>query len=177
MILHQSLKAGGWVRNSNGGGSNTSKGISAQFVECDFKVNPDITSHDQTAYFVDSRGPRPGMCSRDVHPAHPLHGDNERVGGHRQAAQEYDLRIQQAHEVCGFAERFRPGCWNFRRPRFFKHAVNFDSWSCLAPQFSSRKTSIRKREKYSIHSNTSTETFSMVCNLTESVNMVSSARF
>ena len=46
---------------------------------------------------------------------HHLHGGDERVGGHRQAAQD-DFRIQQAHEVRDYAARFRPGYWIFLSP-------------------------------------------------------------
>ena len=46
---------------------------------------------DQTARFVDSRRHQPGMRSGDASPPQHLHRDDERVGDHRQAAQESRL--------------------------------------------------------------------------------------
>ena len=149
------------IHNREEGGSNTLKGINAKVLDCNSKsilVSPpnscwrrsNSTSRRQSSTMGRLR---PGMRSGDVPPLHHLHGDDERAGGHRQAAQAHKLKTftttkHVSGQDTGFSsaqDQERPGVTTSGKPKnrrqvgqkSFEYSTNMqenlDTQSFLAP--------------------------------------------
>ena len=101
---------GRWTDIRQQDGLNTSKSINAKVFDCELNVNPGFTSAQLLATIKQHVSSTLG----DVTPPHHLLGDDEGVGGHRQAAQE--CRLAHPARSGTLRPRIQPGHWIFVGP-------------------------------------------------------------
>ena len=93
-------------------GSNTSKGVTAKFLDsCEFNVHPGFTSVQplvtiklHVSSTLDDIGKE---CTPDVPPPHHLHEMMNELEVTDKPHKKDALRIQRAQQVCDYAARFR----------------------------------------------------------------------